>query len=100
MGVLGEGRGRSAAVEGAGEEGYVGGAFGEPTHEVGVPVVPEGHVHADAVFFSLETLAVRKVDAVQHLELERRSTTTVRVLSTVLECSMSTVTVVPARRAA
>ena len=38
-----------AAEEVAGEEGYVGGAFGQAAHEIGEPVAAVGDVDAQAI---------------------------------------------------
>src|SRR5215472_4325690 len=60
----------STAEEVFGEEEDVGGAFGEATHEVGVPLGAEGDVDADAVALRDELALQIAADAVEHLKLE------------------------------
>ena len=61
------------------QEEDVGGAFGQPAHEVGVPLGAEGDVDADAVALADELALQVAADAVEHLELEGWSFDLVRV---------------------
>src|ERR1700719_371429 len=63
-------RGLGAAQEVAGEEGYVGGAFGQTAHEVGEPVAAVGDVDAQAIAVFDETALQIGTHTVEHLELE------------------------------
>jgi hypothetical protein len=65
-------RGRDSLVfeEIPGQEEDVGGAFCEAAHEVGVPLVAEGDVDADAVALGGEFALEVAADAVEHLEFE------------------------------
>jgi hypothetical protein len=58
------------AKEVSGQEKRVGGPLGKPPHEVGIPVAPEGHIHAHVVAF-IGQLALQVAPyAIQHLEFE------------------------------
>src|SRR5271168_1251011 len=55
------------------EEDDVGGALGEATHEVGVPLRTEGNVDADPIALGHQAVLEIAADAVEHLEFEGAS---------------------------
>jgi hypothetical protein len=58
------------AEEITGEEGQVGGAFGESAHEIGKPVLAVGNVDADAKTVADQPALQIGAHAVEHLELK------------------------------
>src|SRR6185503_20276936 len=60
----------SARCQRTDEEAYVGRAFGQPAHQVPVPLGAQRHVHADVVPELDEAALLIRADPVEHLELE------------------------------